>query len=140
MLTRYQDWPIRLEHFIVDRKKEPFHFGTFDCCLAVCDAVKEMTGIDIGESFRGYNGKDEADIVLEKNGGVEGIAEHVSKHYDIEEIGVPFAGRGDICLVDYEEQLCLGIVFTDGRNIFAPHFPGGWGSVPIMTARRAWRI
>jgi hypothetical protein len=53
-MTRFDDWPERLEKFLAQSKdKASLEWGSFDCCLFSCDAVLAITGVDLAADFRG---------------------------------------------------------------------------------------
>ncbi len=51
--TRYADWPIRLNAYILEAQKQEFKMGTYDCCIFAAGAVEAMTGVDPMPEFRG---------------------------------------------------------------------------------------
>jgi hypothetical protein len=102
---RLHDWDLRLQQYLREVLARPFAPGEHDCCLHVCNAVLAMTGADLALGFRGkYRNKVEAARLLKKRGGVEGVAESVAWHFRLEEIGLLFAGRGDIVLLEMPER------------------------------------
>lgn len=73
-MTRVEDWPERLAAFIEQRRKMPFAWGSNDCALFAADAVCAITGVDLGEPFRGrYD--DEASLRLH---GLHGANAHLA--------------------------------------------------------------
>lgn len=136
-LKRLPDWSIRLDRKITACVKEPFVWGENDCCLFAMDCVRIITGEDLAEPYRGYKSQREALRLLNRSGGIAGIAEAVARRYGIEEILPVLAKRGDVCLFDIGRGDTLGI--RSGEYIFAPGYEGLAG-FPMLQALRAWRI
>jgi hypothetical protein len=138
---RLHDWDLRLQEYLRDALARPFAWGGHDCCLHVCNAVLAMTGVDLALGFRGkYATKAQGLALLKKRGGVEGVAESVAWHFRLEEVGVLFAGRGDIVLLDMPERgPALAIVDFDGLHALAAG-PKGLERFTVRAARRAWRV
>lgn len=136
-LKRFPDWPERLARRINDSRELPFVWGKNDCCLFAMDCVRDITGVDLAKPYRGYKTQVQALRLLNKSGGVAGIAEAVAKKYKIEEIPALAAQRGDVCLFDIGRGDTLGV--AAGEYIFAPGFDGLIG-FPILQGVRAWRI
>lgn len=139
-LRRRQDWPQRLSEAIESKADVRFSPGKHDCCISACDIVEQMTGTDIGHSFRDYSNKEEMKIVLDKHGGVESIAESIMLEYECPEILLTLAARGDMVMLNMPDGYTMGIVDHDGINAIACGTKG-WESLPIKTCgERAWRI
>lgn len=136
-IKRLSDWPERLAKFIADTRQKPFVWGENDCCLFAMDCVEAITGHDLAEPYRGYKSQIQALRLLNKCGGVAGIADAVAAKYNIPEIPPLTAQRGDVCLFDIGRGDTLGI--RAGEHIFAPGREGLIG-FPSLQAVRAWRI
>ena len=117
-MERIDGWEIRLDDFIKSRQYAKFEWGIHDCCLFACDAIREMTSVDVAGYFRNkYNTKDEAYYLLNEfsDGGLEETAELITEEHGMDEIEQNFAGRGDVVLCNVptvinEELPTLGIV------------------------------
>lgn len=101
------------------------------------DCVTAITGEDLAKPYRGYRSQAQALRLLQRCGGVAGIAEAVAAQYSIPEIAPLSAQRGDVCLFDIGRGDTLGI--CAGEHIYAP---GNEGLIafPVSRAVRAWRI
>ena len=55
-IKRREDWPNRLNAYVVKVQHKKFNFKTWNCCIFACGAVKAMTGADIYKPFRGTYG------------------------------------------------------------------------------------
>ena len=137
MLTRLTDWSIRLDRFIDLYRNRPFVWGENDCCLFAMNCVEEVTGQDLADPYRGYKNQKEALRLLNRCGGVAGIADAVAEKHNIPEIPPANARRGDVCLFDIGRGDTLGI--RAGEFIYAPGYRG-LIEFPISQALRAWRI
>jgi hypothetical protein len=112
MMTRFDDWEMRLDTFIQKRMKTPFRWGSHDCAIFAYDAVLMMTGIDIAERFRGkYSNKSEADqeMIGIAGGGLEEMVEFFAATHAMTEIERPFASRGDLALSHVQTAIGLDL-------------------------------
>lgn len=134
-MTRHPDWPERLHAFIESRRDLPFEWGTHDCVLMAADWVREATGVDPIEGWRGrWRSTSEAARLLVQAGGIPGaVAERLGKPLE----SVLLAGRGDIALFVHEGRKTLGVVTDAGLAC-----PGEQGMVivPVADAEAAWRV
>ena len=142
-MQRKETWVTDLYAFVRSRKDTPYEWGTNDCCSFPCDAILAMTGTDVYEEFRGkYVTEAEAGAVLQEVVGstdkVDAI-EYITKKFEMKEIPVPFAQRGDVVLLNGDEGVALGIVHLDGVNVAAVA-GDGLHRVPIKFATRAWKV
>ncbi len=142
MLRRFNDWPVRLDSYLVFVRGAAFSWGSNDCALFACNVVRELTGTDLAQRFRGkYHTKAGACAALKEfaGGGLEMLAEKTAAEHGLEEIPVPMAQRGDIVLLETSEGPTLSIVGMDGIRVTAPGTAGleDW---PLTEGRRAWRV
>tara|TARA_R100001086_G_scaffold188583_1_gene106539 strand:+ start:228 stop:668 length:441 start_codon:yes stop_codon:yes gene_type:complete len=104
-MRRYEDWPDRLVCFLAARDRTPLKWGTSDCSLFACDAVKAMNGSDPGHWFREkYKTKTRAFKLLRQfaGGGLIETTERVMKEMDYPEIKPEKANSGDVVLINVE--------------------------------------
>ena len=104
-MRRYEDWPDRLVCFLADRDRTPLKWGTSDCSLFACDAVKAMNGSDPGHWFREkYKTKTRAFKLLRQfaGGGLIETTERVMKEMDYPEIQPEKANSGDVDIINVE--------------------------------------
>ena len=119
---RREGWELRLDDFIKSRQNERFQWGSHDCALFSCDAIWEITAIDVAYYFRDkYTTKDEAYQLLNQfaGGGLLETVQKLSAEFDFDEIEMEFAGRGDWVLCNVptvinEELPTLGIIGMSG--------------------------
>jgi hypothetical protein len=141
-LAYKHDWPEILTRYLTRRQNEKFQWGTMDCCLFACDAVLEMSGLDLAEDFRGkYDSLKSAARIMKEvaGGGVLEVAVIKAGVYDIEQIPVLMAQRGDVVLLSSPLGEALGIVGLDGRWTHCPG-PDGVADAPLKECMKAWRI
>jgi hypothetical protein len=149
-------WQEILHNYLLRRQNESFSWGTMDCCLFACDAVLEMTGIDLAVDFRGkYDSlitavkamkrfvADADEDVEEPNDGesdlVEAVAVTIALQHGIEEVPLLMAQRGDVVLLDSPLGKGLGILGLRGTHVHCTG-PDGIVEVPLIECSRAWRI
>lgn len=126
--------------FIAEREHEPFSWGRNDCCLFACDAVAQMTGVDMAApDFRSqYDTALSAHRLLREHGGVEAVAEKQTAAHGFQEVPVSLAQRGDVLLMDTDVAgpalgVCIG-----AQGAFPGHHSLTF--VPVASCRRAWKI
>ena len=144
-LQRKEDWPELLAEFLESRRVQTFAWGENDCALFVCDAVLAMTGTDIAEAFRGrYStsvGAMRAMVEAGTHRGLVGVAEAVTAEFEMQEVPVLMAQRGDVVLFDVSEEAgpALGVVGLHGHTAVSVG-PDGAVNIPVAQCRRAWRV
>lgn len=135
---RFHDWETRLAAHFASAAERQFAWGEFDCGLAVCDAVKTITGNDPGEGLRGtYASEAEADAIVRRLGD---FAAEVAVRFGFREVPPSFAGRGDIVLVNNgNPKQALGIVDLSGRTAVCAS-ERGMKRVRMSHWLRAWKV
>ena len=142
-MTRFYDWPTRLEIYLHANADRRFRYGDWDCCLFVADAIEAMTGTDIAADFIGrYRNRAQAFQVASRLGigqSVQSIAESVAARAGMREVGPLSAGRGDMALIRRPRDFSMGIVALSGREILIA-MRTGFAPVPMDRAVRAWKV
>lgn len=137
-MKRRDDWRNQLEKFLRRNAQRPFRWGTWDCCLFVCDAVRIMTGVDMAAPIRGtYHTAHGAFCAV--RGQLEIFIVVMARHHGLEERSQPRdAEPGDIVLASINGRDTLGVVAPNRLPVFVTM----QGLVPqsLNTARRVWRI
>lgn len=151
-LIRFPDWQTRLRDAIMARRTEKFAWGKFDCCLAACDLVEAMTGVDPAKKLRGYRTASgafkrlsQAAPEARKDKRLEAVAARLAVELGAPEISPNYAQRGDMVLVraelmNGEETDVLGIVDLTGRYAIVPTAGEGWTLILVDQVTRAWRV
>lgn len=131
---RLHTWQLNLEEFCATRQRMPFQWGVNDCALFASDCVLALTGKDFAKPWRGYNTELGANELLQKHGGLEGLAtKSLGKPCAVQEIVV-----GDVVLLaQYNAPSRLGI-FTGAACIG----PGKRGIIVVTLehAVAAWSV
>ena len=138
------DWQSRMSRALAARRETPFAWGRHDCALFACDVAEAVCGIDFAAPLRGrYGTKRGAYAVLDDfaGGGLEQAAEKIASDHVCAEVAPLMARRGDIILaeipVDRASADALGICLGE-RIAFAAE--RGFVQLPLVKARRAWRV
>lgn len=96
-----------LNTLLIEKKNEPFKWGTWDCCIFAADCVLVMTGEDKLELFRGtYGSKYTAAKALREIGSgtlVSTLQDHLG-----ESIAPHRAWRGDLVIHKNNVGVCVG--------------------------------
>lgn len=141
ILKRKQNWTRLLLRAVEEKASTRFQPGVHDCCIAACDIVQAMTGVDVAAQFRDtYSTKEEMQDIVESNDGVEAMFEKEMIRCGAEEILVSQAGRGDFVMLAMPDGHTISVVSMDGINVVACGSKG-WEEVPIKRyGVRAWRV
>ena len=139
-MTRFEDWETRLAEALADMSAP--QWGKNDCAMRAFGAIAAITGVDIGEPWRGqYSTEFGALRQIVEFGctDMEGVAEKLAGQHGLEEVPVLTAQRGDLVLVDSDQGPALGIVGLDGWWVIVAG-ADAVVRVPLRACRRAWRI
>ena len=133
-MKRYQDWQIRFEAFIAQRRAVPFVWGANDCALFAADCVCAITGQDPAPpGLRAHRTEKQALRALERHGGLHSIATAALG----QPVAASQAGVGDIVLVKVAKRDALAV--CNGQTAFGPS-AHGLVAVGMETASLAWRV
>lgn len=137
LVSRAEDWPIRLNAAIEAALDRPFKWGEHDCALFAFNIVRDLTGVDHAADYRGqYRTAAGATKQLLKRG--QGTLRASVTAALGSEINERLAKRGDLVLW---VQPALGEtigVCIDSRAAFAG--PEGLVFVPVRDCEAAWRV
>jgi hypothetical protein len=147
LITRKQDWDVRLFAYIEANSARPFVWGEFDCALFACDCVREMTGVDMASEFRGkYKSVRGALRLIKPFESLMGLANAIALRHGLEKVPWAFAQRGDIVIVPAPWLECPAVAGPYGalgimcdRMALAPGLEG-LIPVPPSTILGAWRV
>lgn len=142
MLLRKAGWPLLLDEYLRTSALRKFGYGSYDCCLFVCDGILALTGVDVAAPFRGqYSSRRQAFRAIESYAGsasVEAVTERVTSDHCMPQIAPLHAQRGDVGLVRRKRDYSLALVGLDGRFLAAAEY--GFEYVPSQLIARAWRV
>lgn len=135
MPPRLPYWESRLAAFIETRRRQPFAWGSQDCCQLARALVEVLTGTDpaAGWGLRAYRTARGAASQLRRLGGLEALPARAG----CVEVAVLLAQRGDVALVPNAGQPALGVVTSGGVAFAGEH---GLCFVPLSVCTRAWRV
>lgn len=142
-LTRFPDWPRRLDAAIAAARGLPFGYGPGEshCCLFSSNVVQAITGTDVYAWFRGrYRCERGAYVALRRfaGGDVPETVAKIAEQCGAPEISKSMAGRGDVVLFDTPDGPAMGICVGDRLvSVTRPH---GLAFVSMSAATRAWRV
>lgn len=135
-MKRHDDWLVRLKDYVTSAARIPYRPGTHDCILFAAGARAAMTGVDVMAPYKGRYSTLEEGLALARSLGHE--APWLSIVADLVEAAPSKAQVGDIVLLDDEDGIpAMGVV--QGESIYVLH-RRGLGLVPLLSARRAWRV
>ena len=135
MVSRLENWPLRLSKYLNERSDKPFEWGKNDCLMFVSGAVAAVTGYDFSDEYLPYSTRKEADEMLQEYDGVVGIISEHLGHSGTEKILT--AQRGDVVLFRLNDENIAGIVDDSGR-FFQIVTEKGLLRVPLKRAVRVW--
>jgi len=151
MTRKIEGWEKKLGEFIETNTYRPFQWGQFDCCLAACDGVKTITGVDVGAPFKGkyHDAFGGLRAMHEYSGGA--ILETVTKladEFDAPEIDADEMMAGDIACVKVKSADPVAVRLTNGITMAIMGFndfmviPGVNGLVfqKNVEVVKAWKI
>lgn len=142
-ISRVKHWATQsYHHFLLDRARTPFAWGSHDCALFAADAVKAISGVDIADDFRGkYSTEDEAYALIQSvTGGtsVGDAAAHCAAKHGLAEHKHPLmAKRGDLVVLENDGRLIAGVIHLNGRHITVAG-EQGLKRFSISLVKRAW--
>jgi hypothetical protein len=98
-------------NYVRDHGSEPFAWGERDCCLWVCDWIKDRRGVDPAARLRGcYHDEAGAIACWSDFGGLQVLALTLAKEAGLQQTETPVAG--DVGLVQTwmgpAMAICLG--------------------------------
>lgn len=142
-LTRKANWQSILQNYLLIHQDTSFQYGSFDCCLFVCDCVHAMTDVDPAAGFRGnYKSRKEACEAIRRRTGrltVKAVVDTITAELEMPEIPVLHAQRGDVCLIKRGRDYSLGIISLSGREILAAA-ASGIVRLPFTSATKVYRV
>ena len=133
--TRRDDWPERLDAYILETTHRPWGWGRKDCVMWALGAVKAMTGKDPARGIRGkYRTEKQAFETLEILGCKtvhQALIRCLGKSKTAGQ-----AKRGDVVITTIDGAqfagVCIGQMSVFGQDPLI--------QLPTLTAKRAWSI
>jgi hypothetical protein len=143
-MQRYQDWAARLEVFLQEQKGRRFQYGSWDCCLFVCEAISAMTGSDLGVEFRGkYDSLRSAEALIRRYCPVQSLSAlvaGVATRWGMREVSPLHARRGDMAMIRRGRGYSLGMIALDGQRVLVLVGRDRVAAIPRLVIARAWSV
>jgi len=139
-MIRCEHWERKMYEIIEDKKYQTFQWGTSDCLLFTADVVHALTGEDFAKDIRGkYDTLESAYQMLKEfsGGGVIEAIEKLAVDRNGLEVPVPRAQRGDVVII--ETLLGDTLAVCIGEKVITVG-PSGLVQLPLLDAKRAWKI
>lgn len=138
-MKRVNNWHTLLPSHTQRNRGRTFEWGRWDCALAVCDAIRALTGVDPGAPYRGkYSTEEEARAII--GGDLGKFAATIAAQHGMHEVAPRLARRGDVVFVDNKTpEGALGLVDSSGLAA-ACVGQQGYIRVPMRRWKRAWRV
>jgi len=135
---RREDWQSRLHAIIQDAEKRQFTWGQWDCCQWAGLCIEACTGSNPVAEWAGR--------CTTAAGAQRILARHFGGSLQTgwtQILGEPVppltAGRGDVCLVQLDDQPACGVVDLSGERVACLSLDG-LEFVPLTAAVAAWRV
>ncbi len=138
--VRKENWPSIMDAEIEKARGLEFKWGESDCALWAANVVREMTGVDYADTFRGKYSTAAGSVKALKKYGSGSLTETITS---ILGEAQPLARtmRGDVVLAVVkqggEERECAGICI--GPRV-AFRTPDGITYLPLLECACSWRI
>lgn len=136
-LRRLPDWPTRHCHAVAAVMSAPHEYGANDCALACAEAARAITGLDLGEDYRGrYSTYEGGMRLLAKKTGAASLQDWADGLW--RRIGFAYARRGDWALVEIETEHGIGpvLMIIDGAFLVGPE----QARLPLDSALACWAV
>jgi len=140
MTNKTQGWENRLNEYFEKMRLVPFKRGKHDCALFAGHCVDVMTGANTTGEFleTPYKTKREAFELL-KSLGYDGLTSLATKKLG-EPLPAPgYAQRGDVVLIEHDDQEALGVVDLSGRRAVTVG-KEGFMFYPMESWSMAWGV
>lgn len=142
-LNRLSNWQSQLSEYLISCARTPFRYGQLDCGIFVADAIRAMTGVDVGEPLRGrYKTRTEAFALIKSLCGrasMDALATYLAEQHSIPAVPVLRAQRGDAVVLRHGRRSSLGLIAMHGTEILTP-YKDGILRLPLTQATSAYHI
>ncbi|MCM2432104.1 hypothetical protein HGO39_05095 [Agrobacterium rosae] len=136
-LIRVDGWDRALEDVASAQLTILPEWGTSDCMMSACEAIKAVVGIDPLEEFRGRY-KTEAGAAKKMRGlGCNHVKDLFEIHIGLEPVNRFSARRGDVGVTVINDEFVAGFVCSLGFAIKQPH---GTIFLPVSEIEQAYKV
>ncbi|KTG23646.1 hypothetical protein AWR38_06350 [Idiomarina sp. WRN-38] len=132
-MKRLNDWPTQLANFLLEKQKQPFEWGSNDCCLFAADAILAMGGRDVAKDVRGrYKTAIGAHRIMKKL-GAGSLVELLTQR-----LGQPdgVITRGSIIVVDSNGEQVAGVFYQKPWALTERGLQG----MPLESVVQSWSL
>ncbi|NWO06875.1 MAG: hypothetical protein HLX50_14620 [Alteromonadaceae bacterium] len=132
-MKRLNDWPTQLANFLLEKQKQPFEWGSNDCCLFAADAILAMGGRDVAKDVRGrYKTAIGAHRIMKKLGSGS-LVELLTQR-----LGEPdgLITRGSIIVVESNGELVAGVFYQKPWALTERGLQG----MPLESIVQSWSL
>lgn len=132
-MKRLNDWPTQLANFLLEKQKQPFEWGSNDCCLFAADAILAMGGRDVAKDVRGrYKTAIGAHRIMKKL-GAGSLVELLTQR-----LGEPdgLITRGSIIVVESNGELVAGVFYQKPWALTERGLQG----MPLESIVQSWSL
>jgi hypothetical protein len=138
-MTRFEDWPNRLNRFVADWLGKKHAWGISDCSIMCLDWVERATGQKVGEDVAGSYDSAAGALSFLASNNYEDLGDMVTDRLGSNPIDRVFLQRGDIALVDCP-AVGEGIGVVTGADILIIDVKRGGALIPLSRAIAGWRL
>ncbi|WP_250972480.1 DUF6950 family protein [Agrobacterium rosae] len=136
-MIRVDGWDRALEDVASAQLTILPEWGTSDCMMSACEAIKAVVGIDPLEEFRGRY-KTEAGAAKKMRGlGCNHVKDLFEIHIGLEPVNRFSARRGDVGVTVINDEFVAGFVCSLGFAIKQPH---GTIFLPVSEIEQAYKV
>lgn len=132
-MKRLNDWPTQLANFLLEKQKQPFEWGSNDCCLFAADAILAMGGRDVAKDVRGrYKTAIGAHRIMKKL-GAGSLVELLTQR-----LGEPdgVITRGSIIVVESNGEQVAGVFYQKPWALTERGLRG----MPLESVVQSWSL
>lgn len=137
-MTRLEDWPARLSAVLAGAFERPFSWEEHNCCLWVGECIEATTGTNPVAKWANTctNAREAQRILSRVFGGslLTGWTKLLGGP-----VPVALAGRGDVVVVEIDDELACGVVDMTGERAACLSLDE-MVFVPLTAAVAAWKV
>lgn len=137
-LVRIEKWRGRFDAACDAMRRTPFSWGDNDCFVGLVGGLSAaLTGEDVSAPWRGRYTTAVGALRVLRNDGFDNLADLAGSV--LPEIHISRARIGDVAAIPSDDGFGFTLGVVNGERIFVLR-PEGFGTVDLMTAKRAFRL
>jgi hypothetical protein len=133
-MIRLANWQAAFAAELQRHRTMPFEWGKHDCATFACDCAAAVTAFDPMHDLRIYSDKEQADAIIDKEGG---LIEMADARFGARQRPT-MARVADVGLVHTEQGPALAV--CNGTTWIAASADGGLVALPFEAALMCWRV